>query len=176
MNKKITLLITLMLGSNTHSMWSSKTIIDLAAASQPAIANTCGTVWSKIKNNKGYIGASIALAGLIYGGIKVYNAHQPCDIRNLHTGPEGHILQVIKTPCGSLIFASRKPNGEENDDCINDSQLAENDEYRFVIGKITRDGYRPLSFHDDLSTADLIVIKKSTGRIITTIENIQDLV
>lgn len=71
MNKNtIALVSAFVIASNAHGMWSS--ITEYVSAAQPAVNTACSKAWSKIKENKGYIGAAATAAGLVYGGIKAY--------------------------------------------------------------------------------------------------------
>jgi hypothetical protein len=71
MNKNtIALVSAFVIASNAHGMWSS--ITEYVSAAQPAVNTACRKTWSKIKENKGYIGAAATAAGLVYGGFKAY--------------------------------------------------------------------------------------------------------
>lgn len=72
MNRKKTfiLLNTLLIASNSFGMWPS---MESAKSTAALVATkTCQKTWQMIKENKGYIGATIATAGLVYGGVKAY--------------------------------------------------------------------------------------------------------
>jgi hypothetical protein len=80
-NKKtIALVSALALVPNTYGMWPSMDfarnavagIAEYASAAQPAVNTAWSKAWSKIKENKGYIGAAATAAGLVYGGFKAY--------------------------------------------------------------------------------------------------------
>lgn len=176
--KNIILFSTLALTLNSFGMLpsieSTKNISANASAGISASVSTvCKNAWSK----KGYLGAAAVIAGLLYGGYKAYEYQTHFDVKSLYTAPSGHILQVEKSlGGGSLRFIFKKTTGEESQDCITDSHHAETATHSFKIGKITGPkAFRELNFTDRVSSADLIIIHKTNGNIVSMISNIQDL-
>jgi hypothetical protein len=122
-NKKtIALVSALALVPNTYGMWPSMDfarnavagIAEYASAAQPAVNTACRKTWSKIKENKGYIGAAATAAGLVYGGIKAYQYYtaQP-EIAPAVTAQAAVLLDGVVIPEDSIIFETPLPSPSE---------------------------------------------------------------